>query len=189
MTSHSVFPARLNLGDLLFDAHQGRDGWLPVVAISLEAEHVVVRLGDDPEPVRLPVGRLVKVRRATEEPGETPVVSKENAGTFYAGDIVAAQAAAAARQRAAAAPVPAGDGRPADPYKSAWYPGDLDSVMGAEAAEAGERRRAVMSEKSTSAARRKVSDQDEVMKESDEVEERMGGMYAGDLDFIIKQNK
>lgn len=189
MTSRSVFPARLSLGDLVFDPHEGVDAWLPIVALTLEAEHVVVRLGSDPEPVALPVGRLVKVHRAPEELGDTPV-AEENVDNVYAGDIVAARAAVAARQHAATtAAIPSGDGRPADPYKSAWYPGDLDSVMGKGAEEAGERRRAVMSEKSTSAPRRKVSDQDEVMKESDEVEERMGGWYAGDLDFIIKQTK
>lgn len=192
MTPRSVFPARLGLGDLLFDPHEGFDAWLPIVALALEAEHVVVHLGSDPEPVALPVGRLVKVQRASEEelevaPGVEVSADKSN---FYAGDIVAARTAA--RQHTATTPpTPTGDGRPADPYKSAWYPGDLDSVMGQSegSAQAGERRRQAMSEKSKSAPRRKVSDQDEVMKESDEVEERMGGWYAGDLDFIIKQHK
>ncbi|MGV1005033.1 MAG: hypothetical protein ACOYEV_09765 [Candidatus Nanopelagicales bacterium] len=216
--TRSVFPLRLNLGDLLYDPHL--EHWLPVVALRLTESAVLVSLGDDPDPVALPQGRLVKVRRAAED---TEEIHDEIYQTWYAGDLAAVSAAHAAHsriveptvERPAAAPYAASELNTETPEVAAgalldkgphpvppmtdfpdqltgWYAGDLDAVLiehAATRAEVEARRQAHMSAKSTSTPRPKGSNQDEVFEASDEVEERMGGWYGGDLDFIIRHHK
>lgn len=214
--SNNVFPVRLNLDDLLYDVRASR--WLPLVALRLTDTAVLATLQDNPEPLALPKGRLVQVRRVVVEEPEVP--SDEIYRTWYGGDLAAAAAAHAERNQA---PVRAPASAGSDPYAHAelssetpevaagdlagpaptpmaetpdpitgWYAGDLDAVLiehAATRAEIEARRQAHMSQKSTSRPRPKGSDQTEVFQASDEVEERMGGWFGGDLDFIVRHHE
>ncbi len=192
----SVFPLQLNLEDLIFDDHDGRQSWLQVVGLAAEAEAVVVLCEGDPAPFRLPISRPVRVRRRDSSdhmgrvgPSDAEAPEGDFVADYYPGDLDSARAAHAQPQLT---PIHSGKGL-SEPHYDGVYGGDLDHIMDALGGRPGDR---VALEARAAAFLRRMSapetdevDDDAESDDSDSVNERMAGLYAGDLGSLLPARK
>jgi len=178
----------LCLADMVFDDHAGLQRWVPIVGLTLDAEHVLVMCEGDEQALRVPAGALVAVRRP-EHPGQHDDDVHDRMSGWYPGDVDSASAAVAAHsqqpQQAATDSLP----YPNSHYEG-LYGGDLDHVVdavgGTPDAETRGRRDAA-TRRHLTAANQDPDASADAAGEDDEGEllGRMGDGYVGDVRHIV----
>lgn len=190
----SVFPLQLTLEDLIYDTHEGQHTWLQVVGLAVDGDGVMVVCEGDPDPLRLPVSRPVRVRRRegadqTGSPGSQGEADAEFVADYYPGDLDSARAAHAQPRLT---PIRSSKG-PSEPHYDGVYGGDLDHVVAALGSKTGDR---VALEARAAAFLRRMRapdidevDDDAAAEDNDSVNEGMAGFYTGDLGSIMPPRK
>ncbi|MGB7980548.1 MAG: hypothetical protein WCF36_07120 [Candidatus Nanopelagicales bacterium] len=190
----TVFPLQLTLEDLIYDDHDGQQHWSQVVGLAADGDAVMVVCEGDPEPLRLPVSRPVRVRRrdASEHagaPGQGEDV--DFVADYYPGDLDSAMAAHAQPQLT---PVRSRPGL-SEPHYDGVYGGDLDHVIAALGGKSKDADRVALEARAAAFLRRMLApevedvDEDAAAEDNDSVNERMAGWYAGDLGSIMPPRK
>jgi hypothetical protein len=190
-------PLLLTLEDSIWDDRTDAPGWVRIVGLALDGDHVQVTLDGSPGRVlRLPAVVPIHVLRATPV-GEEGAVDDQMA-SWYAGDVDSVGAAMTAHAQPAP-PVP-GPGRavPAfarDPELVGIYGGDLDHVMDAVGAASPDARARTLRDEVTRRslaeaaahppARPETADPDA----EEAQDERMAGYYGGDLGSVLEHRK
>lgn len=184
----------LSLSDMIWDDHPAQQRWLGIVALALDAHHVVVTCEGDDQVLRFPGDVLVSVRRivpAVPQTGDDAEVQALIAAA-YPGDVATARAAAAAHAHAHGAPTPSSS--PTRPYPNSHYEGlyggDLDHVVDAVGGSPDLQPRDLRD----AATRRHLTDPHDssgiaapTAETDEEIDERMSGWYAGDIDAIVRR--
>ncbi len=179
----------LCLADMVFDDHAGLQRWVPIVGLTLDSEHVLVMCDGDEQPLRIPAGSLVAVRRPQHPGQHSDEDLHDRMSGWYPGDVDSASAAVAAHsqapQQAAAGSLP----YPNSHYEG-LYGGDLDHVVdavgGTPDAETRGRRDAATRRHLTAAIQGSDASSDPAGEDEDsELLGRMGDGYVGDVRHLV----
>lgn len=196
----AVLPGALTLDDQVYDPHTGFRDWAAIVCLMRDGDDVVITLASDPTPLRVPAHLPMQVHRrpspseadVAEFHPDAEVADAAHLSGMYAGDLAAlAQAARARRESGVPAVEPETPAAAALRPLVAMYGGDLELVMEAIAGVAPDQvlaaaRHAALAQSGANHVTPKPVEDDQVgAVTAAEVEERLGGWYAGDLAALL----